>query len=57
MRTGISIVIAALAAAPAYAWVGIQIAEPSNIALFGLGVGGVIVGRIAARRKRSQRED
>ncbi|QYU70173.1 hypothetical protein J4558_08670 [Leptolyngbya sp. 15MV] len=57
MRTGIVIIISALAAAPANALVGVQIAEPSNMALFALGVGGVIVGRIAARRRRGERED
>ncbi len=56
MRTGATIIIGALAATPAFAWAGVQIPEPSNMALFGLGVGGVIVGRIAARRRRT-RED
>ncbi len=56
MRTGVTIIVAALAAGPAQAWSGVQIAEPSNMALLGLGVGGVIIGRIAARRRRT-RED
>ena len=56
MRTGATIIIAALAAAPAVAWSGLQMSEPSNMALLGLGVGGVIVGRLAARRRRT-RED
>lgn len=56
MRTGAIFIITMLAAAPASAWSGVQIPEPSNMALFGLGVGGVIVGRIAARRRRT-RED
>jgi hypothetical protein len=56
MRTGLSIIAIALLSAPAHAWVGVQIPEPSNMALFALGVGGVIVGRVAARR-RGTRED
>lgn len=38
-------------ASPAFA-AGIAVPEPSSLALFGLGVLGVVVGRYAARRRR-----
>lgn len=41
-------------AAPAAAGDGIQIPEPSNMALMGLGLVGLIVGRHTARSKRSR---
>lgn len=39
-------------AAPAAAGKGIQIPEPSNMALMGLGLIGLVVGRHAARSNR-----
>ena len=41
-------------ASPAHAWTGTPIPEPSNLALFGLGVLGVIVGRRAAAKRRKR---
>ncbi|MDZ4306331.1 MAG: PEP-CTERM sorting domain-containing protein [Allopontixanthobacter sp.] len=41
-------------AAPASAADGIQISEPSNLALMGLGLAGLIIGRHTARSKRSR---
>lgn len=41
-------------AAPAAAADGVQIPEPSNMALMGLGLVGLIVGRHTARSKRSR---
>ena len=43
----------ALVAAPAAAASGSQIPEPSSLALFGLGLTGVIVGRQLAKRRSS----
>ena len=56
MRTGLTLLAIAFLTVPAQAWNGVQIPEPSNMALFGLGVLGVLVGRRAARR-RKPRED
>ncbi|MDC0886246.1 PEP-CTERM sorting domain-containing protein [Altererythrobacter sp.] len=41
-----------LAAVPASAASGIAIPEPSNWALFGLGVLGVLIGRFGVRTRR-----
>lgn len=46
-----------MVSAPAAAWSGTQIPEPSNLALFGLGLAGLIVGRQIAKNKRSSGED
>lgn len=35
---------------------GIQIPEPSNLALMGLGLTGLIIGRYSARSKRPREE-
>ena len=40
-----------LAAAPAFA-AGVSVPEPSSLALFGVGVAGVIVGRYGAKRRK-----
>lgn len=50
MRLAISFMLLAFAT-PALA-VGAAIPEPSSMALFGLGVLGVVVGRVGARKKR-----
>ncbi|MGB3377496.1 PEP-CTERM sorting domain-containing protein [Allopontixanthobacter sediminis] len=43
-------------AAPAAAGDGIQIPEPSNMALMGLGLVGLIIGRHTARSKRPRND-
>lgn len=35
---------------------GAQVSEPSNIALFGLGLVGLVVGRYVSRRRRTDDE-
>ncbi|WP_128893309.1 PEP-CTERM sorting domain-containing protein [Erythrobacter sp. HKB08] len=57
MRTTPAILLAIFAADPAFARIGAQIPEPSNMALFGLGLAGLIVGRFIARGKRKTDED
>ncbi len=52
MRIAPTALAIAFLAAPAHAWDGAQIPEPSNLALFGLGLAGVIIGRHASRRRR-----
>jgi hypothetical protein len=44
-------------AAPASAGGGIQVPEPSHLALFALGALGVIVGRAGAARRRDRDDD
>jgi hypothetical protein len=57
MRTSLFALIVLLHASPAYAWAGIQIPEPSNVALFGLGLTGLIIGRQIAKRKTPTKDD
>ncbi|WP_209348671.1 PEP-CTERM sorting domain-containing protein [Pontixanthobacter sp. CEM42] len=47
----------AVVASPAYASGGTQVPEPSNLALFGLGLTGLIVGRLMAKRKNQKSDD
>lgn len=44
-------------ATPAFAGGGTPVAEPSHLALFGLGVLGVVVGRAGARKRRDRDDD
>lgn len=47
-----------LLVSPAQAGGGTAIPEPSNLALFAMGVAGVLIGRFGSRkRKRSPRKD
>ncbi|MXP45905.1 PEP-CTERM sorting domain-containing protein [Altererythrobacter luteolus] len=57
MRTCIFLLAGAVIASPAHAGGGTPIPEPSNMALFGLGLTGLIVGRMIARRKQNQQDD
>jgi uncharacterized membrane protein AbrB (regulator of aidB expression) len=51
-RSLIAFLFAALAAAPALAQAGgTSIPDPSGIALFGMGLAGVIIGRHFSRRR------
>lgn len=52
MRSLPPLLILLMAATPAHAWAGIQIPEPSNLALFALGLIGVAVGRRLSRHRR-----
>lgn len=57
MWTRLPPAILLLSASPAFAWSGIQIPEPSNIALFGMGLTGLIIGRQLAKRKSPSKDD
>lgn len=56
MRTGILFIGIVLVATPAHAWSGVQIPEPSNLALFGFGLAGLAIGRFASRIRRKRDE-
>lgn len=56
MLARLSILYMMALSAPVHAAGGIQIPEPSNMALMGLGLTGLIIGRYAARTK-AKRED
>lgn len=51
MKRGLFILAMALWATPAFAQTGVQIPEPSDVALFALGVAGLILGRQSSKRK------
>ena len=50
-------ILLAVVASPAYASGGTQVPEPSNLALFGLGLTGLIVGRLMAKRRKNTPPD
>ena len=52
MRSPALLLMLLLVPTPAHAWSGIQIPEPSNLALFALGLVGVAVGRRLSRHRR-----
>ena len=52
MRLPAFLLMLLLGSTPAHAWSGIQIPEPSNLALFALGLVGVAVGRRLSRNRR-----
>jgi len=51
MKTVLPFLTLLLLSQPANAWSGTQIPEPSNLALFGLGLTGLIIGRQISKRK------
>lgn len=52
MRLLVFLPVLLLGSTPAQAWSSIQIPEPSNLALFALGLLGVAVGRRLSRIRR-----
>jgi hypothetical protein len=57
MWRGLIILVLASWVTPALAQTGVQIPEPSDFALFALGVAGLIVGRQSSRRSPKDRDD
>jgi hypothetical protein len=57
MRAALPALLITAAASPAHAWAGVQIPEPSNLALFALGLAGVAIGRRFARARRNHDGD
>jgi hypothetical protein len=57
MRTVLPFFTLLLLSQPANAWSGTQIPEPSNLALFGLGLTGLIIGRQISKRRKDTRDD
>lgn len=53
----LSLSVLLVLSAPASAAGGIEIPEPSNLALFALGLAGVAIGRRFARTRRRRDED
>ncbi|MDE2597416.1 MAG: PEP-CTERM sorting domain-containing protein [Sphingomonadales bacterium] len=57
MRTAFAIVLGCLAcASPALAQAGAQVPEPTDGTLLALGLAGVMIGRIVARKRRGDDE-
>ena len=57
MRKILPAAILLSATSPAAAWSGTQIPEPSNLALFGLGLTGLIIGRQISKRRKDKSGD
>jgi len=57
MRKILPAAILLSATSPAVAWSGTQIPEPSNLALFGLGLTGLIIGRQISKRRKDKSGD
>jgi hypothetical protein len=57
MKRGLITLALAAWATPAFAQTGIQIPEPSDVALFALGVAGLILGRQSSKRKPKEPDE
>jgi PEP-CTERM motif len=57
MRGGTSFLFLAMIASPALAQAGTPIPEPTDLALFALGVVGLIIGRRSSRRPPQDRDE
>lgn len=57
MRVAAFSLFAIAGASPAYAWAGVQIPEPSNMALFAMGLAGVAIGRRFSRARQRRDEE
>ncbi len=57
IRRAVATATVALAAAPLHAADSTPVPEPSNMALFGLGLAGLVIGRHMARHKRQSGDD
>jgi hypothetical protein len=58
MKRGLSLLVLAMIASPAFAQAGTPIPEPTDFAMFALGVAGLILGRQTSRRSpRDHDED
>ncbi len=58
MKSALPLLTTAIAwSAPAYALSGTAIPEPSNLALFGIGLAGLVIGRQVAKRRADSEAD
>jgi hypothetical protein len=57
MKRGLSFLALVMIASPAFAQAGTPIPEPTDFALFALGVAGLILGRQSSRRSPKDRDE
>lgn len=55
-KASLAVAVTFFWAAPALAQAGIAIPEPSNLALFGIGLAGLVIGRQVAKRRADGEE-
>ena len=56
LRSSVAILLTSAWAVPAAAQAGTAIPEPSNLALFGIGLAGLVIGRQVAKRRSDSEE-